>query len=227
VLLDDNFVTIVRALRQGRVIYDNLAHAVRYVLAVHVPITGLALLPLLLGTPLILMPVHVVFLEMIIDPASTLVFEGEPARDDVMRRPPRPSAQPLVSARMLFSSLAQGAVVFLAVAAVYLFGRRLDVPAPELGALAFIATGVGNLGLIAANLSLRPSAGSENRRVLWIIVGAALAGLAATTLLASPAAWLGFSPPPLRLAALALVLPLAAVAGELLLRRFLPRSFAG
>jgi Ca2+-transporting ATPase len=227
VLLDDNFVTIVRALRQGRVIYDNLAHAVRYVLAVHVPITGLALLPLLLGTPLILMPVHVVFLEMIIDPASTLVFEGEPARDDVMRRPPRPSAQPLVSARMLFSSLAQGAVVFLAVAAVYLFGRRLDVPAPELGALAFIATVVGNLGLIAANLSLRPSAGSENRRVLWIIVGAALAGLAATTLLATPAAWLGFSPPPLRLAALALVLPLAAVAGELLLRRFLPRSFAG
>jgi Ca2+-transporting ATPase len=227
VLLDDNFVTIVRALRQGRTIYDNLARAVRYVLAVHVPITGLALLPLVLGTPMLLMPVHVVFLEMIIDPASTLVFEGEPARPDVMRRPPRPGTQRLVSARMLFGSLLEGAGVFVAVLAVYLAARTLRVPAPQLGALAFTATVVGNLGLIGANLSLGTGGERGSRRLLWVIVGGALAGLAASTLFAGPAAWLGFAPPPLSLVGLAALLPLAVVGLGIAGRRLRPSVAAG
>jgi Ca2+-transporting ATPase len=223
VLLDDNFVTIVRAIRHGRTIYDNLSRAVRYVLAVHVPITGLALLPLLLGTPMILMPVHVVFLEMIIDPAATLVFEGEPAREDVMRRPPRPGTQRLVGVRMLFGSLLEGASVLAAVTTVYLLARALRLPAPEAGALAFIATVVGNLGLIGANVSLGTPGERAGRRVLWLIVGGALAGLAATTLFAVPAAWLGFAPPPLPWAGLAALLPLAVV-GVAIAGRRLRRS---
>jgi Ca2+-transporting ATPase len=190
-----------------------------------VPITGLALLPLLLGTPMILMPVHVVFLEMIIDPASTLVFEGEPAREDVMRRPPRPGTQRLVGARMLLGSLLEGASVLAAVTVVYLLARTLRLPAPEAGALAFIATVVGNLALIGANVSLGTPGERAGRRVLWLIVGGALAGLAATTLFAVPAAWLGFAPPPLPWAGLAALLPLAVV-GVAIAGRRLRSSFA-
>jgi Ca2+-transporting ATPase len=214
VLLDDDFVTVVKAIRHGRVIYDNIVRAVRYILAVHVPITGLALLPLLFGGPLVLLPLHVVFLEMIIDPASTLVFEREPAAPDVMRRAPRAPSRRLLDARTLFGSLAQGLVVFAAVAGVYVLGRAQALPAPELAAASFIALVTGNLGLIVAN-----RAGAAERRwwrqsnaAFWIVSGSALALLFAITQFALPASWFRFATPPPAVSVVAVLLPLVALA---------------
>ncbi len=99
VLLDDDFGSIVTSIRLGRRIYDNLRKAMGFIFAVHVPIAGLALLPLLFGLPIVLGPIHIAFLEMVIDPVCSLVFEAETEEDDVMRRPPRSPDQPLFSRR--------------------------------------------------------------------------------------------------------------------------------
>lgn len=101
VLLDDQFASIVAAMRHGRRIYDNLQKAMGFVIAVHVPVAGLAILPLMLGMPMFLAPAHIAFLEMIIDPVCSLVFEAEPEEQGLMRRPPRDPAQPLLSRRAL------------------------------------------------------------------------------------------------------------------------------
>ena len=106
VLLDDAFSSIVAAIRLGRRIFDNLKKAMSYVLAIHVPIAGLALIPVLLKWPLVLLPVHVVFLELIIDPACSIVFEAEPEEANVMNRPPRDPQRPLFDDRTLLLSLA-------------------------------------------------------------------------------------------------------------------------
>jgi Ca2+-transporting ATPase len=109
VLLDDSFASIVRAIRQGRRIYDNIGKATGFVFAVHVPIIVLALLPALLHWPVILAPVHIVLLELLIDPASSMVFEAEPESADLMRRPPRPHAHtPFAPGRLAYAIL-QGA----------------------------------------------------------------------------------------------------------------------
>src|SRR5262249_20580987 len=119
VLLDDDFSSLVAAVRQGRRIFDNLQKAMAYTFAVHVPIAGMSLVPVLLGWPLVLGPVHVVFLELIIDPACSVVFEAEPEEADVMRRPPRDPHASLFGRRTLGLSLLQGASVLAIVVAVF------------------------------------------------------------------------------------------------------------
>ena len=119
VLLDDNFGSIVETIREGRRIYDNLEKAFRYLLAFHVPIVVLAVVVPLLGFPLLLLPVHLVWLELVVHPVSALLFEGEPADPDVMRRPPRPPGASLLGKRSVRSSIATGAVLALAVLAIY------------------------------------------------------------------------------------------------------------
>ena len=101
VLLDDDFGSIVASVRLGRRIYDNLRKAMGFIFAVHVPIAGIALLPLLFGLPIVLRPIHIAFLEMVIDPVCSLVFEAETEEDDVMRRPPRSPDQPLFSSALI------------------------------------------------------------------------------------------------------------------------------
>ena len=133
VLLDDNFVTVVHAIRRGRSIYDNILRAVRYIIAVHVPITGLALLPMFTGGPLVLLPLHIVFLELIIDPACSIVFEREAAAADIMRRPPRPPKQPLLGLRALLTSLGHGGLMFAVVVAVYALGHFILLPGAAAG----------------------------------------------------------------------------------------------
>ena len=108
VLLDDDFGSIVRTISLGRRIYDNLRKAMSYILAVHVPIAGLSLIPLLFGTPLIFAPVHIAFLEMVIDPVCSIVFEAEGSEADVMDRPPRSRNTPLFSRSLAFWSVLQG-----------------------------------------------------------------------------------------------------------------------
>lgn len=213
VLLDDNFVTVVKAIRHGRTICDNIVRAVRYIMAVHVPITGLAMLPLLSGGPLILLPLHVVFLELIIDPASTLVFEREPAAGDVMRRPPRPPAHRLLDLRTLLGGLAQGLVVLAIVAIIYMLGIAKDLPAPQLAALSFAALVTGNLGLIVVNQARAAKRRwwQQKNSAFWAVALSAITLLAVVTWAEAPGRWFRFAPPPPGLWAVAVLMPLSAL----------------
>ena len=121
VLLDDSFASIVGAIRGGRRIYDNITKATRFVFAVHVPIIALALVPALLHWPVLLLPVHIVLLELLIDPACSIVFEAEPPAMDLMLRPPRPLKATPFAPRNVASALAQG----LGVASILLGGYAL------------------------------------------------------------------------------------------------------
>ena len=181
VLLDDDFGSLVRTLRLGRRIYDNLRKAMAYIVAVHVPIAGLALLPLLFGFPLILTPIHIAFLEMVIDPACSIVFEAEPDESDLMRRPPRNPESRILPARLAGWSVIQGVLALAAVGAVFAGGLARQMPETELRALVFVSLVLVNASLILVNRSfsasllvalLRPNAS------LWVLlagVGALLA----------------------------------------------------
>jgi Ca2+-transporting ATPase len=155
VLLDDDFGSIVRTVRLGRRIYDNLRKAMGYIIAVHVPIAGIALLPLLTGLPLVLLPVHIAFLEMIIDPVCSIAFEAEHEEPDVMTRPPRASDDRLFSTPLLMSSLLQGGAALLATSAVYLLAVQRGLPEDDIRALSFFTLVLSNLALVVANRSYR------------------------------------------------------------------------
>ena len=157
VLLDDDFGSIVKAIRLGRRIHDNLLKAIAFIVAVHVPIAGLALLPPLLGAPPVLGPIHVAILQMVIDPVCSLLFEAEPEEANVMDRPPSDPDAPLFSFRLLAWSFAQGLVGLLVVAGVYAAGLWHDMHAAELRALAFATLIAVVLSLVFANRSFSPS----------------------------------------------------------------------
>lgn len=181
VLLDDDFSSIVNAIRLGRRIYDNLKKATAYVLAVHVPIAGVTLIPVLLGWPLILMPVHVLFLELIIDPTCSIAFEAEPEEDDVMKRSPRDPRERLFAAKRVGISLLQGLTVLATVLVVYVVAMRLGHDEVDCRALAFSTLIVGNLSLIYANRSWSRTIWQTLRspnRALWWVTAAALVTLA-------------------------------------------------
>ncbi|MCL5125387.1 MAG: cation-translocating P-type ATPase [Deltaproteobacteria bacterium] len=153
VLLNDDFLSIVETIKIGRRIYDNLRKTMAYIFAIHVPIAGMSFIPILLGWPLVLYPVHVAFLELIIDPACSLVFEAEPEESDVMRRPPRRPNEKLFGTRMIGLSLLQGVGVLLVVALVYAITLYRGHSEPDARALTFTTLVVANLGLILANRS--------------------------------------------------------------------------
>ncbi len=152
VLTDDAFPSIVGAVRAGRRIYDNLRKAMAYIIAVHVPIAAMSLLPVLIPRlaghelPLVLMPVHIAFLELIIDPACSVVFEAEPEESAIMERSPRAPDEPLFSRRMMLTSVAQGVVVLLVTLAVYLTAVLSGLGAEDVRALAFTVLVVGQPG---------------------------------------------------------------------------------
>jgi len=150
VLVDDNFASIVRAVRQGRRIFGNLRKSMSYIMAVHVPIAGMALLPLLLGWPIVLFPMHIALLELAIDPACAMVFENEPADEDVMRQPPRDPAAPLFAGGTLVQAVLQGLGVLAAVLVVYLWGTQ-QLDEAQARSLAFSTLVLGNLALIVSN----------------------------------------------------------------------------
>lgn len=226
VLLDDNFVTIIDAIRMGRRIHDSIRRATSYVLAVHVPITGLALLPLLTGSPLLLLPLHVVLVELIIDPACAIVFEREAPAPDLMRRPPRPPGERLLGVRQLLACLVHGIVMFACVTAAYAIGVAHGLPVPALAALTFTALVVGNLGLIVL---YRPGGSllqtlQQPNTAFVVITGLALTALLLTTRLGPVASWFGFSPPPLADWLLAVLLPVLAVVLMKVVRRKHPKA---
>ena len=157
VLLDDDFASIVHAVRLGRGIFDNLRKAMAYIFAVHIPIVGLSLIPLLLGWPPVFAPVHIVFLEMIINPACSIAFEAEPAERNVMQRPPRPPSEPLFGRRILLLSLLQGGVLLLVTLLVLGYALQQGATEDAARALTFATLVIGNLGLILVNRSWRHS----------------------------------------------------------------------
>ncbi len=148
VLLDDDFGAIVAAVRLGRRIWDNLQKAMAFVVAVHVPIAGLALLPFVFDLPILLGPVHIAFLEMVIDPVCSIAFEAEPEEDDVMARPPRDPATPLLSRRLIAWGAIQGVVALALVAAVELGAVARGLPVAEVRALTFFALVFALIGLV-------------------------------------------------------------------------------
>jgi P-type Ca2+ transporter type 2C len=180
VLLDDAFSSIVAAIRLGRRIFDNLKKAMSYVLAIHVPIAGLALIPVLLRWPLVLLPVHVVFLELIIDPACSIAFEAEPEEANVMNRPPRRPQEPLFDRRTLLLSLLQGTSVLIIALAVFVIAQLRGEPETNTRALTFTTFVIANLALILANRSwTRPIVATlrSPNPALWWVIGGALAVL--------------------------------------------------
>jgi Ca2+-transporting ATPase len=146
-----------------------------------VPTAGMALLPLLFGWPLAFYPVHIVFLEFVIDPACSVAFEAEPPEHDVMRRPPRPATSRLFNGWSIATSVLQGGSVLVAVALLYALVLAAGTPETQARAMVFAAVVLGNVGLILSNRSRQATMLETLRRpnpALWWIVGGALLGLA-------------------------------------------------
>ncbi len=198
VLVDDNFAAIVRAVRLGRRIFDNLRKAMSYTLAVHVPIAGMALLPVMLGWPALLYPMHIALLELIIDPACAIAFENEPAEQDVMQRPPRDATAPLFGGVTLWLAFLQGLGVLAAVLGAFAWASP-RMPEPEARAFAFATLVVGNLALILSNRSSTRSFWATLRtpnRMLWAVVGLAVVLLLAALYVPWAVGVLRFAPLP-------------------------------
>ena len=178
-LLNDDFSSLLTAVRYGRRVFANLRKAIVFVVAVHVPIVGLSILPMFFGWPMLLMPVHILFLQLVIDPACSVVFEAEPLEPDAMTQPPRKAQQRLFDRAVMARGLLQGVGLLLLLAGVYAGSRALLAADPQRDgvarALTFIVLVLSNLGLIHVNrvwgaTQLRGHAGS-NRQFGWIAAG--------------------------------------------------------
>ncbi|MDZ4729579.1 MAG: cation-translocating P-type ATPase [Xanthomonadales bacterium] len=164
VLLDDDFGSIVDTIRLGRRIYTNLRKAMSFILAVHIPIAGLALMPLIFGLPILFGPMHIAFLEMVIDPVCSLVFEAETAEEGQMRRPPRAANEPLFSALTIAWSLLQGALVFALLAAIFVVLLHYGLADDQVRAVTFASLVVSIIALILVNRSAGASIITAIRR---------------------------------------------------------------
>jgi P-type Ca2+ transporter type 2C len=189
VILDDDFSSIVKAVRLGRRIYDNIRKAMGFIFAVHVPIAGVALLPLPFGLPILLGPVHIAFLEMVIDPVCSLVFEAEKEEDDVMRRPPRAPEEPLFSRVLIGWGILQGSLALALITAILAITIWRGMPVDEIRAAVFFSLVTAILGLVFVNRSfsqsLAAALGRPNPALAFILL--AVTALLGLTLLWSPA----------------------------------------
>ena len=152
VLLDDDFTSIVGGVKMGRRIFDNLKKAIAYIFSVHIPIAGLSALPVLFGWPLILLPVHIVFLEFIIDPACTTVFEAESEEADIMERKPRRINSRLFDTKAAIISATQGIVALVLIIIVYLYANSMSLGMNTSRTMAFATIVLTNLALIITNV---------------------------------------------------------------------------
>jgi Ca2+-transporting ATPase len=181
VLVDDDFAGIVAAVRTGRRVYDNIRAAVGYIVAVHLPIAGVALVPPLLGWPVILGPAHVLFLELIIDPACSMVFEAEPEDEGVMERAPRSPRARLFDGTAIAWSVAQGLVALGAALAVIGWARHAGLADGAARSAGFTTLIAGNLATLLASRSTRlPFWRTVRRpnRTLWILLAGTVTVLA-------------------------------------------------
>lgn len=177
VLMDDNFASIVGAVRMGRRIFDNLQKALGYIFAIHVPIAGLSLIPVLFSNlPLILWPAHIVFLELIIDPACSIIFEAENEEKNIMNRPPKKIDEPFFDYKKILLSCMQGVSILIIVLLVYGIGLYLGHAEKEVRALTFTTLIVANIAVILSNRSWTRNVTEivtiPNVAVKWVIGGA-------------------------------------------------------
>ncbi len=211
VLLDDRFASIVAGIELGRRISGNLRKALTYVTAIHVPIAGLALAPILMGLPPMLLPAHVVLMELIIDPTCALAFEAEPGEKDAMLEPPRPQSEPLFGTRDLLIGALQGLSVFLGVLSIYVLATSFAIPDAEARGLAFTTLIIGNLTLALSDALPRGvSPFARDNLPFWAIAATALAVVAAGLYFPPLAKLLRFAPPRPEDLALAALLALSA-----------------
>jgi Ca2+-transporting ATPase len=175
VLLRDDFSSIVESVRLGRRIFDNLNKGMAYTLAVHVPIAGLSLFPVIFGLPLVLLPIHIAFLHLIIDPACTVVFEAEPPEGNLMRRPPRNPHEPLFSPRTLRLAFLQGISVMAVLMAVFVIAYLRGHGEFDARTLAFTTLIISNLAMILTNRSwsrtILATIRTPNPALWWVLGG--------------------------------------------------------
>jgi Ca2+-transporting ATPase len=179
VLMDDNFASIVGAVKMGRRIFDNLQKALGYIFAIHVPIAGLSLIPVLFADlPLILWPVHIVFLELIIDPACSIIFEAEREEKNVMLRPPKKIDEPFFGAKKILLSCIQGLGILIITMVIYFIGLKLGYSEKAVRALTFVALIASNIAVILSNRSWTSNIFqiliTPNKAVKWVVGGAIL-----------------------------------------------------
>jgi Ca2+-transporting ATPase len=177
VLIDDNFASVVGAVKMGRKIFDNLQKALGYIFAIHVPIAGLSLVPVLFADlPLILWPVHIVFLELIIDPACTMIFEAEKEEKNVMSRPPKDINEPFFGTKKILFSCMQGIGIIIICLLVYFVGLRIGYSEKSVRTLTFVTLIVSNIAIILSNRSSTSGIfkilSTPNKAVSWIVGGA-------------------------------------------------------
>jgi Ca2+-transporting ATPase len=186
ILLDDNFSTIVDTIKDGRRIYDNIKKAVGYVFTIHIPIAFASLLAPLMGispTSLLLLPLHVVLLELVIDPTCSIVLERQPAERDIMQRPPRNPKEKLLTAKMLTKSVVQGLVIFGASFATYYnFINMYPENAPLARTMGLSIIFLSNVLLVQVNSSntdfaIKTFIRQIKDRVMWAVIIGTLAGL--------------------------------------------------
>ncbi|MDH3438637.1 MAG: cation-translocating P-type ATPase [Betaproteobacteria bacterium] len=182
VLLDDDFDSIVKTVRLGRRIYRNVCNALSYLLAVHVPIWGMAVVALAFAWPMAFFPVHIVFFEFVIDPTCSIAFEAESADEEVMARSPRRSDELIFNSRRVIVAMTQGVMMLLVAALVYGFALERGSGESTARAMVFATIVLGNVGLILGNRSgtrsILAMLRSPNPALWWVISGA-LGGMAA------------------------------------------------
>lgn len=177
VLLNDDFTSIVDAIRMGRRIYANLQSAMIYLLAVHVPIAGISVLPVVLGLPLVLLPVHIAFLHLIIEPACSVAYEVQPASPATMKLPPRRHDERLFSRKVMLSSLMSGTSVLISLLMIFVISLARGQGELDARALTFTTLIISNLALIIKSSKIRPGSQFDfrskgGRTIAWIIGGA-------------------------------------------------------
>jgi P-type Ca2+ transporter type 2C len=182
VLLNDDFSSIVQAVKLGRRIFDNLRKAMAYLLAIHIPIAGMSMIPVLFKLPLVLLPVHIAFLHLIIDPACSIVFEAEPSEPNLMKRPPRHPKEPLFGRKTVGLTLLQGLGILAIVLAIYIISLYRGQGELDARTLTFSTLILANLGLILSERSssfLSLKVLRSPNAALWWVFGGGLVFLAA------------------------------------------------
>ncbi|MDP3739256.1 MAG: cation-translocating P-type ATPase [Hyphomonadaceae bacterium] len=209
VLQDDSFASIVGGVRMGRRIFGNLRRAMIFITAIHVPIAGMALIPILMGLPQLLFPMHVVLLELVIDPLCALVFEIEPSDRNAMQRPPRRRDESLFGLRQIMIALVQGMGVLAGVLGVY-WWASIATGETEARATAFVALVTGVLVLALADSAVSNRIFAPHRRIFWLIVLAVAVVLALVLFVPALTAVFSFSTPEPRLLILAVAVGLVS-----------------
>jgi len=183
VLLDDNFASIVAAIRAGRRIFDNLQKAMSYILAIHIPIIALTLIPAFISSlPILLFPIHIVFMELIIDPVCSIAFESEQEESGIMQRPPRPANELFFGRKKILFALFKGLLLLSTVLIVFALSIHEGHSEGEVRAIAFSTLIIGNIFLILTDLSRTRffiSVFAERSKVTLIILGIAVSLLLA------------------------------------------------